>query len=182
MVAGGLALAMLAACGYSDPYANQGPVAGVQTLIASPAPGADDFNAGAGQTAVKFPDGLQYIDLKVGAGRIVAKGDKVRVHYTGWLSTGKKFDSSRDRLQPFDFTIGAPNSVIQGWTEGIPGMRIGGKRKLIIPPALGYGTAGAPPTIPANSTLVFEVELLAILPGPSPSPSAGASPQVTPSP
>jgi len=104
--------------------------------------------------------GLRYIDETVGSGAPASAGKVVAVHYTGWLTTGAKFDSSRDRGQPFAFPLGA-GRVITGWDQGVAGMNVGGKRRLIIPPALGYG-AQALPGIPANSTLIFDVELLAI--------------------
>ena len=103
---------------------------------------------------------LQYEDLTEGAGGAAQAGDSVEVHYTGWLKDGKKFDSSVDRKEPFEFKIGG--RVIKGWNEGIPGMKVGGKRKLIIPPDLGYGKDGAGDDIPPNATLLFEVELLKI--------------------
>jgi len=108
--------------------------------------------------------GLQYIDLIVGPGNVAKSGMLVKVHYTGWLTNGKKFDSSVDRGQPFQFSLGG-GQVIKGWDEGVAGMKIGGKRKLIIPSDLGYGPQGAGADIPPNSTLVFEVELLGIEPG-----------------
>jgi FKBP-type peptidyl-prolyl cis-trans isomerase len=98
-------------------------------------------------------------ELTVGNGTEAQSGKKVSVHYTGTLTDGKKFDSSHDRGQPFSFTLGA-GQVIKGWDEGVAGMRTGGKRKLTIPPHLGYGARGFPPVIPPNATLVFEVELL----------------------
>ena len=107
------------------------------------------------------PSGLKYEDLKEGEGPVAKKGDTVEVHYTGWLKDGKKFDSSVDRGRPFSFELGA-GMVIKGWDEGVAGMKAGGKRKLTIPPELGYGPNGYPPVIPPNSTLVFEVELLDI--------------------
>jgi hypothetical protein len=168
------ALLALVACGYSDPTVTTGPVA--TEVNASPSPvGPDDFNAGQGIKPVKLPDGLQFVDLKVGNGALVASGDKVTVQYTGWLSSGSLFDSSRTRGQPFDLTLGQ-GQVIKGWDEGLPGMKVGGRRKLIIPPALGYGSQGSPPTIPANATLVFIVEIVAATPSPSPSPSPSARP------
>jgi FKBP-type peptidyl-prolyl cis-trans isomerase len=112
---------------------------------------------------VKTDDGLQYWDIKVGTGEVAKNGDHVKVHYTGWLTTGKKFDSSVDAHQPFDFTIGK-GEVIKGWDEGIAGMKVGGKRQLRIPPELGYGAAGSPGAIPPNATLIFDVQLLAVLP------------------
>ncbi len=107
--------------------------------------------------------GLQYADQVVGAGDVAEAGDTVSVHYTGYLRNGAKFDSSLDRAQPFEFTLGA-GQVITGWDEGVAGMRVGGKRKLVIPPDLGYGAQGAGGIIPGNATLVFEVELLEIRP------------------
>ncbi len=105
------------------------------------------------------PSGLQYDDEVVGTGTEATAGRSVRVHYTGWLTDGTKFDSSRDRNQPFDFHLGA-GRVIKGWDEGVAGMKVGGKRKLTIPPDLGYGARGAGGVIPPNATLVFDVELL----------------------
>lgn len=100
-------------------------------------------------------------DLTVGHGDEAARGNTVVVHYTGWLTDGTKFDSSKDRNDPFDFPLGAGH-VIRGWDEGVAGMRVGGTRKLTIPPEMGYGSRGAGGVIPPNATLVFEVELLAI--------------------
>ncbi len=105
--------------------------------------------------------GLKYEDSIVGNGDTAAAGQSVSVHYTGWLTDGKKFDSSKDRNDPFEFKLGA-GQVIRGWDEGVQGMKIGGTRKLTIPPQLGYGARGAGGVIPPNATLVFEVELLAI--------------------
>ena len=109
----------------------------------------------------KTPSGLQYWDLKKGTGALAKPGTTVKVHYTGWLTDGKKFDSSRDRNEPFEFKLGA-GMVIKGWDEGVAGMKVGGKRQLRIPPDLGYGAAGAGTAIPPNSTLVFYVELLGV--------------------
>src|SRR5512140_2282294 len=105
--------------------------------------------------------GLKYYELRLGGGDEAKSGKRVRVHYTGWLTDGKKFDSSLDRNEPFGFTLGA-GMVIKGWDQGVVGMKVGGKRKLEIPPELGYGARGFPGAIPPNSTLVFEVELLKV--------------------
>ncbi len=107
------------------------------------------------------PSGLTIDDIVVGNGAAAVAGQKVKVHYTGWLTNGTKFDSSKDRNDPFVFPLGA-GSVIKGWDEGVQGMKVGGKRKLTIPPALGYGARGAGGVIPPNATLVFEVELLGV--------------------
>jgi peptidylprolyl isomerase len=105
--------------------------------------------------------GLKYYDIKVGNGPMPHAGQQVKVHYTGWLTDGKKFDSSVDRGEPFTFAIGA-GQVIKGWDEGVASMKVGGKRQLIIPPGLGYGPRGAGGVIPPNATLIFDVELLGI--------------------
>jgi FKBP-type peptidyl-prolyl cis-trans isomerase FkpA len=104
-------------------------------------------------------DGLKFTDDQVGTGAEALAGKTVSVHYTGWLTDGTKFDSSKDRGQPFSFPLGA-GRVIKGWDEGVAGMKVGGKRTLVIPPELGYGARGAPGAIPPNATLKFEVELL----------------------
>jgi FKBP-type peptidyl-prolyl cis-trans isomerase len=111
---------------------------------------------------VKTESGLQYWDITEGAGKVAKEGDGVRVHYTGWLTTGKKFDSSVDAGRPFTFVLGN-GEVIKGWDEGVAGMKVGGKRQLRIPADLGYGENGTPDgTIPPNSTLIFDVRLLSV--------------------
>lgn len=105
--------------------------------------------------------GLQYIDVAEGSGAAAQPGNTVTVQYSGWLVSGAKFDSSVDRGRPFSFPLGA-GQVIKGWDQGVAGMKPGGVRKLIIPPQLGYGSRGAPPVIPPDATLIFEVQLLAV--------------------
>jgi FKBP-type peptidyl-prolyl cis-trans isomerase FkpA len=112
-------------------------------------------------TQVTTASGLIIEELVVGEGAEATAGQQVSVHYTGWLTNGKKFDSSKDRNDPFEFALGA-RQVIAGWDEGVQGMKIGGTRKLTIPPELGYGARGAGGVIPPNATLVFDVELLGV--------------------
>lgn len=175
------AFLVTAACGYADPYGTTGPVANESPVHGTPTPGVDDFHAGDGMTPVTLPDGLKYIDLTKGTGALAHTNDIVVVQYSGWLIDGTLFDSSRSRNQPFSFTIGQ-GQVIPGWDEGIPGLAVGGQRKLIIPAALAYGAQGQqdPNTgatiIPPNATLVFEVELISVKAGPTPTPTPPASP------
>jgi FKBP-type peptidyl-prolyl cis-trans isomerase len=128
-----------------------------QTAATKPVPGGPAKVTGQG---TKTPSGLQYWDIKVGTGPEARKGQKVKVHYTGWLTSGKKFDSSIGG-KPFDLRLGA-GDVIKGWDDGIPGMKVGGKRQLRIPPDLAYGAKGYPGVIAPNSTLIFDVELVAV--------------------
>ncbi len=115
---------------------------------------------------VKTDSGLQYWDVKVGTGQVANDGDRVKVHYTGWFTNGKKFDSTVDANQPYSFTLGK-GEVIKGWDEGIAGMKVGGKRQLHIPPELAYGDAGYKTIVPPNATLIFDVQLLAVTTVPS---------------
>lgn len=115
----------------------------------------------AANETITTQSGLQYVDLVVGSGASPQFAQTVTVHYTGWLIDGKKFDSSVDRGQPFQFQIGV-GMVIKGWDEGVMTMKVGGKRKLTIPPQIGYGARGAGGVIPPNATLIFEVELLGV--------------------
>ena len=114
-----------------------------------------------GGSEVTTASGLKYIDEVVGTGVSPTSGQNVTVHYTGTLENGTKFDSSVDKGQPYPFRIGT-GGVIKGWDEGVMTMKVGGKRRLIVPAKLGYGAAGRPPTIPPNATLIFEVELLSV--------------------
>ncbi|HEY2386047.1 MAG TPA: FKBP-type peptidyl-prolyl cis-trans isomerase [Candidatus Binatia bacterium] len=128
------------------------------TMADSPKTGTSPAAAQASQTTT---GGVQYVDEKSGDGAEAQKGQLVTVHYTGWLADGTKFDSSHDRKQPFKFKLGQ-GQVIKGWDEGVAGMKVGGIRKLTIPPDLGYGARGFGRAIPPNATLTFEVELLAV--------------------
>jgi FKBP-type peptidyl-prolyl cis-trans isomerase len=107
----------------------------------------------------KTASGLEYWDIKIGTGAVAQSGQHVKVDYTGWLTNGKKFDSSVGTGKPFEFKLGA-SQVIKGWDEGVAGMKVGGKRQLRIPPDLAYGEKGYPGVIPANSTLIFDVQLV----------------------
>jgi len=139
----------------SDIYSvSASPTASV-TLTATPAPSPT-----VAKTETR-PNGLKIEDLVIGTGAIAKAGNTASVHYTGWLTDGTKFDSSVDRGQSFDFSLGA-GQVIKGWDEGVAGMRVGGKRRLTIPAELGYGAQGAGGVIPPNAVLIFEVELLAV--------------------
>ncbi len=127
-----------------------------------PSPSAPVATSGATEGQERtLPGGLRVTDIKVGSGPMAEPGQTVAVHYTGWLTDGTKFDSSLDRGAPIVFPLGAdPPGVIRGWEEGLKGMRVGGKRKLTIPPDMAYGQEGRPPVIPPEATLVFEVELM----------------------
>ena len=140
---------------------SSGCVEGADTTVTSGGV-ADDFHAYASAPLTKTSDGLQYADVVPGTGPAVTNGQCVTVQYTGWLSNGTKFDSSRDRSGGFQLIAGPQGQVIKGWQEGIPGIKVGGKRRLVIPSDLAYGASGQPPTIPANSTLTFDIEVLRI--------------------
>jgi peptidylprolyl isomerase len=143
----------LAACGGDEEEASPTPTTPATQVEGGPP-------AVSGEPTVTA-SGLQFIDIEVGTGDSPQSGQTVEVHYTGWLADGTKFDSSLDRGEPFSFVIGA-GRVIAGWDEGVASMKVGGKRRLIIPPELGYGEQGYPPIIPANAELTFDVEMLAI--------------------
>jgi FKBP-type peptidyl-prolyl cis-trans isomerase FkpA len=135
----------------------------VATLVAIPAAvfGEQPMKVPPGAKEVKTESGLRYVDIKVGDGAEAKTGSLVMVNYRAWLADGKEFDSSYARREPYKFKVGA-HEVITGWDEGMIGMRVGGVRKLIIPPELGYGAQGAGERIPPNSTLIFEVHLLEV--------------------
>jgi len=146
-----------------------------QTASRRTAPARPNTNAPTKVTGygVKTDSGLQYWDIKIGTGQVANDGDKVKVHYTGWFTSGKKFDSSVDANQPYTFTIGK-GEVIKGWDEGVAGMKVGGERQLKIPPELAYGEAGYKNIIPPNAALIFDVQLLAVTPAPAAVPTAPA--------
>ncbi len=145
----------------------RGTAVALFALFLSACGGSDDARGDAARAGfeidsaalTKTPSGLQYQDVVTGSGAEATPGQVAVVHYTGWLTDGSKFDSSRDRGEPFSFPLGA-GQVIAGWDQGVAGMKVGGRRKLLIPPNLGYGEMGSPPVIPPSATLVFDVELL----------------------
>lgn len=154
-----LSVAGLAGCG-SENATESGAEQPAAEQPAAEAPSASEPKATDAAQAEEVTE-LKIEDLKKGEGDEALAGDNVVVHYTGWLTDGTRFDSSVDRGEPFSFQLGA-GEVIPGWDQGVAGMRVGGKRKLTIPPDMGYGAAGAGGVIPPNATLIFEVELLEI--------------------
>ncbi len=149
---------LLAACGDSTPTTT--PALGVTPTSSGYASSATGGMPTVSGTTVRSVSGLQYIDVKVGDGAVAKAGQNVKVNYTGYLADGKVFDTSIGK-QPFGFPLGA-GRVIKGWDEGVAGMKVGGKRRLIVPSDLGYGPGGYPPVIPGNATLTFDVELLSV--------------------
>lgn len=141
----------------TEPIANLSKVAATPLMAETPTP-TSTKKVEASQNYVTTPSGLKYLDMVEGSGEAPQAGQTVTVHYTGTLENGSKFDSSRDRGNPFKFKLGG-GQVIKGWDEGIASMKVGGRRQLVIPPELGYGSRGIGP-IPPNSTLIFDVELL----------------------
>lgn len=146
--------------GMASPGTEMSPMAttGTETPAADLSPAAGPPPAGDQQA---LPSGVKYTVMKQGEGPTAEKGKSVQVHYTGWLTDGKKFDSSHDRNEPFSFQLGA-GQVIPGWDEGVQGMKVGEKRRLEIPAEQGYGASGAGDVIPPNATLIFEVDLLGV--------------------
>jgi FKBP-type peptidyl-prolyl cis-trans isomerase len=160
-------LSLLIACGDETPgdeereiYDTEAPPAETQPANAPSTTYAPPLEVDL-TTFERTDSGLHVKDVQVGTGEEANPGESVVVHYTGWLPDGTKFDSSRDRNAPFEFALGA-GAVIAGWDEGVAGMKVGGRRKLVIPPTLGYGAQGAGDVIPPNATLVFDVELLEV--------------------
>jgi FKBP-type peptidyl-prolyl cis-trans isomerase len=180
MVPVGAAVLVLAGCGYADPYQANGPVASVEQTTPTPVPGADTFDEGANLKLVTFPDGVKYANIKKGNGARATTGSTITAQYTLFLqSTHAKIDSSRDPGRtPLTGVIDPINgSFIPGFVEGVTGMQVGGKRRIIVPASRGYGSDpnNLPPGIPAGATLVFIVELQGVSATPSPSPSATPS-------
>jgi peptidylprolyl isomerase len=157
ILAGALVLAL--SCGAQSPIFSADTNAPAATAPSSTAAAGTEIDKDSGKPVITTPSGLKYVDLVVGTGPAVKTGDDLSVNYEGKLTNGTKFDSSYDRNQPFDLVLGV-SQVIPGWTEGLSTMRVGGIRKLIIPPQLGYGLEGSGDVIPPNATLIFKVEIL----------------------
>ena len=158
--ASGFAIALACACN-KDKKPEPSPSAVADLAVPSAPPKATAAASDSASAAASSQSGV--VDIVVGTGKEAKDGMKVRVHYTGYLASGKKFESSYDKKKPYTFVIGQ-GAVIKGWDYGIVGMKVGGKRKLTIPPQLAYGAKGSLPTIPGNATLVFDIELVEVVP------------------
>jgi peptidylprolyl isomerase len=168
---------LIAGCGYPDPYQGQaGDLAAVPATTPTPLPGHDQFSDGAKQALTKFPDGLQYTDIKVGSGPVAEHGDQAQVNYTLFFTDGTVVEASRASGHTFQLTVdaSAPGAPVKGFVEGVQGMRVGGRRRVVIPPGLAYGDQGQPPKIPPKTTLIFIIELVSVG-APTPTPSAAPS-------
>ena len=162
LLMGALALAVFSAAGCTKSPTTESQPSTTESATTGSASSSTEASTPAETSApAETVTELQIKDTKVGKGAAAKAGDTVTVHYTGWLMDGTKFDSSVDRNEPFTFQLGS-GQVIEGWDKGVAGMKVGGTRVLIIPSSMGYGEQGAPPAIPANATLKFEVKLLAI--------------------
>lgn len=167
-----VALFFLAGCGYGDPYAGQqGPAASVTQVTPTPSAGGDTFSEGANKKLVKFPNGLEYAEVKVGKGKLVKTGDTVELDYTLFGSNGKLVQTTKGST-PFQATLDNSSGLITGFVQGVTGMRVGGVRRIVIPPgSLSFPSSSWPSGIPKNSDVIFIVTVRSIVPTPSPTPT-----------